>query len=249
MSLALTGAKKEQAEKFYDKLLTTLVDKKIPFMVGGTFAFTEYTGIKRPTGDIDIMIPHEDYPSILKTLTQSGYRPELPDSEIQWIAKVYDKNDNYTDFIWLERNGLHTIDRSWLSKGRPGKILGHKVLLEPVEEMIRSKCYVGNRHRDDSGDVVHLILRQGKHVDWGILLQKMEPHWELLLSNILLFLFVYPSEREVIPNWVIDKLVGLLKERISHPPTKAKITRGMLLSNDYQVGVSMWGFKPITELK
>jgi hypothetical protein len=249
MSFALTGKKKNEAEVFYDKLLSVLIKKKLPFMIGGTFAFNQYTGIERETGDIDIKIPYEDHPLVLKTLTESGYRPELAEIELTWLAKVFDQKGYYTDLIFAERNGLYKVERSWLDRAKSGIVLGHKVLLEPVEEMIRSKCYVQNRHRHDGGDVVHLILKQGKNVDWKELMAKMNPHWELVMEHILAFLFVYPSERELIPRWVIEHLVVKLEDRISHPPTKDKITRGLLLSNDYQVGVSLWGFRPITELK
>ena len=249
MSLALTGKKKERAEVFYDKLLTTLIRKKLPFMVGGTFAFSAYTGIERETGDIDIMIPHEDYPAVLKGLTDAEYKPELAEVELKWLAKVYDEKGFYTDIMWAERNGLHQIDHSWLEKAGSGEVLGHKVKLVPIDEMVRSKCYVRNRHRDDTGDVIHLILKQGKNIDWKTLMQKMDEHWELLMSDILMFLFIYPSERSLIPKWVIEHLVVKLEDRIAHAPTKDKITRGLLLSNDYQVGVAQWGFNPITELK
>lgn len=249
MSIALTGKKREEAEKFYNELLGVLTKKKLPFFIGGTFAFNQYTGIERPTGDIDIKIPYDEYPRVLKALTDSGYKPELTEIELNWLAKVYDAKGYYTDLIFGERNGLFKIENDWFERAKSGEILGHKVLLEPVEEMIRSKSYVENRHRDDSGDVVHLILRQGKNTDWEHLLLKMNPHWELLLRHIMLFLFVYPSERQIIPNWVIERLVLKLEDRISHPATKEKITRGLLLSNDYQVGVSLWGFKPVTEMK
>lgn len=247
MSLALTGKKKEQAEKFYNKLLSTMLKKKLPFMVSGTFAFMEYTGIIRETGDIDIKIPFEVYPEILKSLSESGYKTELTDHH--WLAKIIDPDGYYTDLIWAEMNGLHKVESSWIEKSTPGTVLGHKVLLEPAEELVRSKCYVQNRHRHDSSDVVHLLLKQGNNIDWENLLTKMEPHWELLMGHILTFLFVYPSEREVIPKWVIDRLVHKLEERLSHKPTKTKITRGLLLSTDYEVGVSLWGFTPITDLK
>ena len=249
MSDALTGKKKIQAEAFYEKLLATLIKKKVPFMIGGTFAFNQYTGIGRDTGDIDIKIPYEDHPAILKTLSESGYHPELAEIELNWLAKVFDDKGYLTDLIFGERNGLYKVDRTWFERAKPGVVLGHNILLEPVEEMIRSKCYVQNRHYHHGGDVVHLILRQGRNVDWKELMAKMNPHWELLMGHLLTFLFVYPSEREIIPKWVIEHLVVKLEDRISHPPTKEKITRGLLLSNDFQVGVSLWGFKPITELR
>ncbi len=249
MSAPLTGKKKEQAEKFYTKLIATMIRKKLYFMVGGTFAFREYTGIDRETGDIDIKIPYDSHPQILQTLSESGYKTELSETGFRWLAKVTDPDGFYTDFIYAERNGLYKVQESWLERSVEGMVLGHRVKLEPVEEMIRSKCYVRNRHRDDSGDVVHLILRQAENLDWKMLMKKMEPHWELLMSNLILFLFIYPSERNLIPKWVIEHLLVKLEDRISHEPTKDKITRGLLLSNDYQVGVSQWGFEPVQELK
>ncbi len=249
MSLALSGEKKEQAEKFYKKLLQTLIKSKCPFMVGGTFAFSEYTGIERPTGDIDIRIAYDDHPAVLKKLAENGYKPELKEIELNWLAKVYDDQGYYTDIIFAERNGLFKVETDWFKRAKKGEVLNNKVLLEPVEELIISKSYVQNRHRNDDGDVVHLMLRQGKNIDWHHLMNKMEPHWELLMGHLLNFLFVYPSEREVIPKWLFEHLVGKLEDRLSHPPTEDKITRGLLLSNDYQVGVSLWGFRPVTELK
>lgn len=246
MSLAVTGKAKEKAERFYDELLGVLLKNNMPFMVGGTFAFKEYTGIERPTGDIDIKTTVDDYPRLLKTLSKAGFKTEL--IEPRWLAKVY-KDDFYTDIIFAESNNLHKIDKSWFKYARLGTVLGHHVKLEPVEELIRSKCYVQNRDRHDGFDVVHLILRQGKTFKWELLVSKIEPHWELLMSHILTFMFVYPSEREIIPKWVIERLVSNLKDRVSHPATKNKITRGLLLSNDYKVGVSKFGFSPITELK
>lgn len=237
------------AEEFYSQIIKLLLAHHLRFMVGGTHAFIEYTGINRPTGDIDIMVTQEDYPKVLKTLADAGFKVELAEIELRWLAKVHGEKGVYADLIFAERNGLHIIDTSWLERARKGKVIGHNVLLEPVEEMIRSKCYVRNRHRHDEGDVVHLILKQGKNVNWEELLIKMEAHWELLMGNILTFLFVYPSERNVIPKWVIEQLVIKLENRLSHAPTKDRISRGLLLSNDYQVGVSQWGFRPITDLK
>lgn len=249
MSEPLTGKKAEQAEAFYDNLLRTLIDKKLPFMIGGTYAYNKYTGLDRATGDIDIMCPYEDYPQILKELTKAGYKTELAEIELNWLAKVKDEHGYYTDIIFAERNGLYKIDRSLVENAPEGTVLGHKVKLQPVEDMIRSKTYIHNRHRDDTGDVIHLILKQGRHMNWKLLMDKMEPHWELLMAHIMNFIFVYPSERRIIPEWVIDELMKRLKKLFSEEPPKEKTTRGLLLSNDYQVGVAKWGFRPVTELK
>lgn len=242
------GKDKQKAEVFYKQLIGFLLQKNQPFMIGGTYAFMYYTGIERPTKDIDIMTTEHDYPHVLKILTEEGYKTKLHELDFNWLAKVH-KGKFFTDIMFAERNGLHKIDQTWLEKARTGEILSYKVKLVPVEEMIRSKCYIQGRERSDSFDVVHLILCQGKNLDWQYLLQRMSPHWELIAEHIMLFLFVYPSERTVIPDWVLEKIMEFIKKRISHKPTQDKITRGLLIAPEYEIGVSKWGFQPIRELK
>ncbi len=241
------GEDKKKAEKFYKELIDFLLAKNLPFMIGGTYALTYFTGIERPTKDIDIVTTEKEYPRILKILSESGFHTKLHEVELNWLAKVY-KGEYFTDIMFSERNGLHTVDETWLAHARDGTILERNVKLIPVEELIRSKAYIQNRDRNDSADVIHLILQQGKKLDWNILFEKMEPHWEILASFLFQFLFIYPSERKVIPNWIIEKLMEKAKDRLSHPPTTEKITRGLLLSSDYEVGVSHFGFKPIRTL-
>src|SRR6476469_7555470 len=127
MSIPLTGKKKDQAEKFYDKLLSTMIKHKLPFMIGGSFAYMEYTGIERETGDIDIKITHDEYPAILKSLAEAGYKTELAEIELKWLAKVTDEDGFYTDLIYSERNGLYKVQRSCFERAGEGRILGHKV--------------------------------------------------------------------------------------------------------------------------
>lgn len=241
------GNDQKDAENFYKELLDFLLAKNLPFMIGGTYALTHYTGIERPTKDIDIVTTEKDYPTILKVLSEAGFHTKLHEVELNWLAKVY-KGSFFVDIMFAERNGLHTVDQTWIQQAGDGSILDRSVKLIPVEELIRSKAYIQNRDRNDSADVIHLILKQGKDLDWNILFEKMEPHWEILASFLFQFLFIYPSERKVIPDWVIEKLMEKAKDRLSHPPTKDKITRGLLLSSDYEVGVSHFGFKPIRTL-
>lgn len=225
-----------------------MLEHKLPFMIGGTYAFREYTGIERPTKDIDIVVAEEDYPHILKTLAENGYKTKLHEIARNWLAKVYDEHGFFTDIMYGERNGLYKVDQSWFDHAREGEVLGRIVKLVPVEEMIRSKAYIQSRDRYDGADVIHLMLTQGKTLNWRFLIQKMDPHWEILMAHILNFLFVYPSERKFIPRWVMNYLMDKIRERLSHPPTKDRITRGLLLSPEYEVGVAKWGFQPIRTL-
>ena len=74
----------------------------------------------------------------------------------------------------------------------------------------------------------------------------MELHWEVLLMAILNFRFVYPSEREAIPHWLLDELMERLRAHADMPPPGKKVCRGRLFSaRDYSIDVSEWGFSEV----
>ena len=54
-----------EAEDFYRESLGLLAESGIPFMLSGTYAVSAYTGIVRPTKDLDVFCKAGDYPSIL----------------------------------------------------------------------------------------------------------------------------------------------------------------------------------------
>lgn len=230
----------KQAESFYAELIDLFLIKDAPFMVGGTYAFACYTGIHRPTKDVDFFCTADDYPKLLQICSNAGYSTELLDKH--WIAKVH-KSSSTADIIFAERNGLYKVDSSWLQRAGSGEVLERKVKLMPVEDMLRSKAYIQSRNRFDGADVVHLILRHGKTMDWHYLYATMEQDWELLLSYLLLFNFVYPSDRQNIPSWLFETLVKKAQEEYTITPPSDRITRGLLLSSQYNVAVEKWGYK------
>jgi hypothetical protein len=79
----------------------------------------------------------------------------------------------------------------------------------------------------------------------------MELHWEVLLMHLLNFRFVYPSERDVVPPWLMDELLERLKVQSSIPPPAMKVCRGRIFSpRDYLADVTEWGFsEPIGNLE
>ena len=42
------------AEAFYSEVLQLMAQSEIPFLVSGTYALASYTGIDRPTKDVDV---------------------------------------------------------------------------------------------------------------------------------------------------------------------------------------------------
>ncbi|UZJ64647.1 hypothetical protein OKW96_20280 [Sphingobacterium sp. KU25419] len=62
------------------------------------------------------------------------------------------------------------------------------------------------------------MLKYGKSVDWELLLKRLDPHWHLLLAQLLIFQFVYPADyREIIPQWLFDELMKRAAEQYELP--------------------------------
>ena len=99
------------------------------------------------------------------------------------------------------------------------------------------------RNRHDGVDIVHLILKQREAIDWQRLIMYMSPHWEVLLCHLLMFRWIYPSERDAIPDWLLDDLLERLSRQREGPPSATKLCRGRLLSSsDYRSATEKWGF-------
>lgn len=246
MSITIyTMVEGRQAEHFYGALTDLFLSYNQRFMIGGTYAFSYYTGIQRPTKDVDFFCTSEEYPKLLQLCSEHGYQTELLDKS--WIAKVH-SHSLTADIIFAERNGLVRVTEEWYSRAQTGSVLGRNVQLVPVEEMIRSKAYIQSRNRFDGADVVHLILRHGKEIDWKYLYRAMGGDWELLLSYLLLFTFVYPGDKKSIPEWLFEKLIENLQKNYSHSPMQDRITRGLLLSSQYSVAIEKWGYKEVESL-
>lgn len=232
------------SELFYVEVFKLLQKEKIPFMIGGTYAFREYTGMRRDTKDIDVFCKGGDYQRILQIAKKGGFRTEITDA--RWLAKI-SKGRDFIDLIFASASGLVPVDVTWFDNAPTVPLLGLQLKLIPPEELLWSKCYVADRDRYDGPDIQHIILRIGKELDWKRILMRMEAHWELLLSHLITFRFIYPSERELIPKWLMIELLGRVQQQFSLPTPKDKICRGPILSRfHYETDVTEWGFKVIT---
>jgi hypothetical protein len=231
------------ADRFYADSLRLLQNCQIPFLVAGTFAVNCYTGINRATKDLDIFCRAGDFPRILLHCREQGFDTVTVDE--RWLAKVK-RNGCFFDVIFSSTAAVVTITDLWFQESHPAEIYGVPVQLTPPTEMIWSKALLQNRHRYDGADIAHLILRQSERIDWKRLLAHMEQYWEVLLMHVLNFRFVYPSERDQIPRWLLDELLLRTKEQADLPPPQTKVCRGRLFSpDDYRIDVSEWGFADV----
>lgn len=225
---------------FYSKVLQILGESGIPFLVGGGYAFSRHTGLERPARDLDLFVAPEDAPRILQLFEERGYRSEL--TFPHWLGKIY-KGTGYVDVIFGSGNGVAVVDPSWFQHAVDGTVLGRNVKLMPAEEMIWSKSFVMERERFDGGDVLHILLARGADLDWKRLYGRFRPHPLVLLAQLTLFLFAFPSESHVVPAWLWEGLLDSLDAERRRAPLSPRICRGTLLSREQYLDLLAQGFR------
>jgi len=207
--------------------MAALTERDVPFLVCGAYALRHHTGISRQTKDLDLFVKREDIERALSVLTEAGFRTEFAFSH--WLAKVYD-GDEFIDIIFSSGNGVATVDDDFFAHAPHGTCFGMPIRWCPVEEMIWSKAYVMERERFDGADVAHLLRSCAPSLDWQRLIERFGEHWRILFAHVVLFGFIYPNERNVIPEWVIDELTERLKREASSNEEVGKVCGGTLIS-------------------
>lgn len=237
MSASPSAARPEPTD-VYRCGLAALQTAGIPVLVGGAYALSHYSGIARPSKDFDLFLRHADLDRALRVLAQEGFETEVPYPH--WLAKAR-VGDDFIDLIFRSGNGVSGVDDGWFERAPEREVLGLTARLVPAEEMLWTKAFIMERERFDGADVAHLIL--GHDLDWDVLLQRFEPHWQVLFAHLVLFGFIYPSERERVPVWVIDHLTERLRQEARTPPPPGRLCQGTLLSRaQYLVEVEAWGY-------
>lgn len=216
-------------EAFYRHVLELLNAAGVPYLVGGAYAFNAYTGIERHTRDIDLFVRRADFERVAQALAPAGYETEL--TYPHWLGKVR-SGEVFVDLVFNSGNGLTAVDAVWFERAADAVVLGVPVRIVPVEEMIWSKAFVMERERYDGADVAHLLRARAGTLDWPRLLERVGPHWRVLLSHLVLFGFIYPAERERVPAWLMERLLERLREEMGAPAPQTGVCGGTLLSRE-----------------
>jgi len=233
----------DPAADFYIDALKKLQDTGIPFLVGGAFAFSHYSHVPRDTKDVDIFVRPDDCPRVLEAFEKFGYQTEMPFPH--WLGKIYADN-HFIDVIFSSGNGLARVDDLWFDHAPRTNVLGVIVRLSPVEEMIWSKSFILERERFDGADVMHLLRETGPSLDWPRLLMRFGDYWRVLLSQLILFGFVYPDKRQNVPQWVMDELIRRMG--VSRPNLQNDVCYGTLLSREqYLHDLGHWKYRDARE--
>jgi hypothetical protein len=222
------------------RAIELLLNEGVPFVVGGAYAYANYTGIYRDTKDLDLFPRKRDALRALEVLEKDGWRTERTDEV--WLYKAF-KGEYFVDFIFSSGNGVATVDDEWFHHAKTGTVFGHRCLLAPAEEIIWSKSFVNERERYDGADVNHLMLKAGRTMDWERVLRRFDRYWEVLLSHIMMFRFAYPSERDTVPDWLMAELLSRTLDSVKEGSWQEKMCRGNLISRvNYHVDIHHWGF-------
>ncbi|HXJ81446.1 MAG TPA: nucleotidyltransferase [Candidatus Methylomirabilis sp.] len=228
--------------RFYRRVLAALNAAGVPFLVGGGHALEHYLGIGRTVKDLDLFMRERDVPAALEQIeARLGYRTEM--AFPHWLAKIMRNTQEYVDVIFSSGNAVCAVDDDWFRHAVPFTVMGQPVALCPPEEMIWSKAFIMERERYDGADIAHLFRACAETLDWGRLVRRFGSNWRVLLSHLVLFGFIYPSERRRIPEPLMRRCLQLLEQEMRQAPSR-RICRGPLTSRaQYLADVQLWGYE------
>lgn len=231
----------------YRRALEALNTAGISYVVAGAYAIYEHTGIYRKTKDLDLFFEPTSVVPAARALREAGFVTRLEDEH--WLAKAT-MGEYFVDLIYGMGNGIAVIDEGWIKSSHASVLAATPVKIAPAEELIWHRLFISERHRHDMSDIVHLMLCLGDSLDWRRLVDRVGPNWPLLLSQVLMFTYVYPGYKSNVPAWVPEHLMGLAREEFGRAEEDVDFTRGPMISRfSFTIDVREWGFAdPRSEL-
>lgn len=220
--------------------MAALQDANVPFLIGGAYVVEIYSGVSRRSKDFDLYVRPHHVRAAMDALARADYKTKM--TFPHWLAKAKRGRD-CVDLIFRAGNGLCEVDDSWFERARDDDLLGLHVKLCAPEEMIWMKAYIMERERFDGADITHILRCCAVELDWPHLLRRFGPDWRVLLSHLILFGYIYPSERHRIPVAVMEDLVTRFHSEATAAAPE-RLCRGTLLSRkQYLTDIEEWGFR------
>jgi hypothetical protein len=237
--ISTLDATAQDTNTFYRRTLHVLSDAGVAFLVGGSHAFLEYTGIVRNTKDFDLFLRRDDLDRAMEALKAAGYRTEL--TFPHWLGKAW-QHEDFVDLVFSSGNGICKVDDGWFDNAVETQVLGMPVKIVPSEELLWQKAFVMERERFDGADIMHILRSRGGSLDWPRLLARFGPHWPLLYTYLLFFHFVYPGDVGTLPSSVLEDLSRRMTELRLAPPSD-RVCQGTLVSRaQYLLDIGQYGY-------
>ncbi|MDB4888097.1 MAG: hypothetical protein JWN79_3535 [Gemmatimonadetes bacterium] len=232
-------ASAQDTNTFYRRTLHVLSDAAVPFLVGGSHAFLEYTGIVRNTKDFDLFLRRSDMDAAMEALRSAGYRTEL--TFPHWLGKAH-QHDDFVDLVFSSGNGICAVDDGWFEHAVETQVLGMPVKIVPCEELLWQKSFVMERERFDGADIMHILRARAGDLDWNRLSERYADRWPLLYTYLVFFSFVYPGEVHRLPAHVMEDMAHRFAEHRRARPDE-KVCRGTLVSRaQYLLDIGQYGY-------
>src|SRR5206468_1155073 len=237
---AAAKRRKDKSDRLHRRSVVALQDADIPFLIGGAYVVEVYAGVSRKTKDFDLYLRPQHVDLALDVLKRAGYKTKK--TFPHWLAKA-SRGRDHVDMIFRAGDGLCEVDDSWFERAHGHELLGLHVKLCAPEEMIWMKAYIMERERFDGADIAHILQSCAERIDWPHLVHRFGPDWRVLLSHLVLFGYIYPSERHKVPAAVIDDLIGRLRKE-PQATESDRVCRGTLLSRkQYLLDIEERGFR------
>jgi len=201
----------------YERAIRHLRSAKIPFLLGGGFAFAAYTGRWRDTKDIDLYVEPKDREKAVRALSATGFEDyfgRLP-YDRKWIYRST-RSGVIVDIIWAMANQRAQVDASWFAHPRRLSIRGDKLPILPIEQMIWCKLYILQRDRCDWTDLFNLVYAAGGTVDWEGLIERLGEDVPLLQAMLGVYCWLCPAQALELPDRLWPRL-GLPSPSVSAP--------------------------------
>lgn len=233
-----TNSQDVAAQSFYRSAIDVLRAGGVDFLVGGAYAMRVHAAVERDTKDLDLFVRPSDADRVMEAFRTAGFCAGYAFSH--WLLKVHGQG-YFIDVIFRAGNGLCDVDDEWFAFAEEAEIMGSNLRVCPAEEMLWQKAFIMERERFDGADVQHLLRACGNRLEWDRVIRRFGEDWPVLLSHLVLFNYVYPSERARAPRLVIERLTVQFLQTES---TAKHICRGTLLSRlQYLDDIEKWGYE------
>jgi hypothetical protein len=182
-------------------------DEGILCAIGGGLAFSFYSGRRRNTKDVDLLVRPANKDRVIAILGTHGFEDFYPQEayDRSWIYRGF-RDGVIVDIIWTLPNHRFDVDDDWFRRSKETTIHGQVVKLITIEDLIRVKLYVLQRGRSDWPDVMNLIYAQPAQIQWRTLICLLDADAPLLGALLQVFAWMEPIGAREIPREVWAQL-------------------------------------------
>ena len=108
-------------EGFFEEVIRLMAESEIPFLLSGTYALSCYTGIVRPTKDVDVFAKAGDALRMLSYFKERGFNIQIVDE--RWLYRVT-RDEMFVDIITnMPTSQTHVTDE-WFADAPEAAVTG-----------------------------------------------------------------------------------------------------------------------------